>query len=78
MNIIDNAVRMVCGSNEDLDPNSREFMLKAFEDTPYIEELYSTKSTEERISDFIMENSAAYTQILQELVERMNNERDAN
>ena len=78
MNIIDNAVKKVCGSSEQLDPNSREFMLEAFKQAPYIPELDPTRTTEDRISDYIMENSEIYTQILKDLVERMNNERDGN
>jgi hypothetical protein len=66
MNIIDNAVKAVV--NPDLDPNSREFMLEAFKNTPPPEDLDPWRTTEDIINDELMKYSTAYTEILEKLM----------
>jgi len=66
MNIIDKAVKAVV--NPDLDPNSREFMLEAFKNTPPPEDLDPWRTTEDIINDELMKYSTAYTEILEKLM----------
>ena len=66
MNIIDKAVKAVV--NPDLDPNSREFMLEAFKETPPPEDLDPWRTTEDIINDELMKYSTAYTEILEKLM----------
>jgi hypothetical protein len=66
MNIIDKAVKAVV--NPDLDPNSREFMLEAFKETPPPEDLDPWKTTEDIINDELMKYSSTYNEILEKLM----------
>jgi len=66
MNIIDKAVKAVV--NPDLDPNSREFMLEAFKETPPPEDFDPWRTTEDIINDELMKYSTAYTEILEKLM----------
>lgn len=66
MNIIDKAVKAVV--NPDLDPNSREFMLEAFKETPPPEDLDPWRTTEDIINDELMRYSSTYNEILEKLM----------
>lgn len=66
MNIIDKAVKAVV--NPDLDPNSREFMLEAFRETPPPEDLDPWRTTEDIINDELMRYSSTYNEILEKLM----------
>ena len=66
MNIIDKAVKAVV--NPDLDPNSREFMLEAFKETPPPEDLDPWRTTEDIINDELMKYSSTYNEILEKLM----------
>ena len=66
MNIIDKAVKAVV--NPDLDPNSREFMLEAFKETPPPEDFDPWRTTEDIINDELMKYSSTYNEILEKLM----------
>ena len=66
MNIIDKAVKAVV--SPDLDPNSREFMLEAFKETPPPEDLDPWRTTEDIINDELMRYSSTYNEILEKLM----------
>lgn len=66
MNIIDKAVKAVV--NPDLDPNSREFMLQAFKETPPPEDFDPWRTTEDIINDELMKYSSTYNEILEKLM----------
>lgn len=66
MNIIDNAVKAVV--NPDLDPNSREFMLEAFRESPGLDFFDPWKTDEERLNEAFMPYSSVYNEILEKLM----------
>ena len=66
MDIIDKAVKAVV--NPDLDPNSREFMLEAFKETPPPQDLDPWRTTQDIIDDEMMTYSTAYNEILDKIM----------
>lgn len=68
MDIINSAVAKVCGSDKKLDPNSREFMLEAFKETPPPQDLDPWRTTEDIINDEMMKYSSTYNEILEKLM----------
>lgn len=68
MDIIDLAVAKVCGSDKFSDPNSREFMLAAFKETPPPEDFDPWRTTQDIIDDNMMRYSSTYNEILEKLL----------
>lgn len=72
MDIIDFAVAKVLKQEEELDPNSREFMLKAFKDAPSIPDLDPWRTGQDVIDDEMMKYTSLYNNILNKLIEEHN------
>ena len=72
MDIINSAVAKVCGSDKKLDPNSREFMLEAFKETPPPEDFDPWRTTQDIIDDEMMKYSSTYNEILEKLMKEHN------
>ena len=68
MDIINLAVAKVCGSDKKLDPNSREFMLEAFKETPPHEDFDPWRTSQDIIDDAMMRYSKTYNEILDQLM----------
>lgn len=68
MEIIDNAVTKILRSPALSDPNSREFMLDAFKNTPPPEDFDPWRTTKDIIDDNMMRYSSTYNEILEKLL----------